>query len=218
MKLSCELKKSVLSRAKCDLVVNGEVVVTLQARNVPSVELPPRERYYVTLGHKVYSAITVLIPESDNVHLYVTERNKSFSFDVAGGRLEVISLSRLLGALCDEGQIPYLEAWEKTAFFAMLYIELDREDAILESPFLLEIREALAEIGEGELADRLLRAMEACEIALPLAPMKKLTPEEETALIESYHILWNEAESAPKGEERHLYLSILDYIYEHREK
>ncbi len=216
MKLSCLLKKAPFQKAQCDLTVNGEVVATLVSGRTTEVELSPCERYYVTLGDKVYGAITVLIPEGETMCLTVTKQKKSFSLDAIGARVQVISLARFLGALCDEGKIPYLSSWEKTVFFVMLFMELNRQDAILESPFLLEIKEALFKIGENELGERLCRAIEACEIDLPLSPMKKLTPEEETALVESYHILWGEEEQAPPGEERRVYLAVLDYIFENQ--
>ena len=216
MRLSCRLKKTPFQNARCDLAVNGEVVATLVSGRAVEVELAPRERYYITLGDKVYSAISVLLPEGDVVDLTVSKEKKSFSLDVNGGRLVLLSLAKFLGALRDEGQIPYLSPWEKNAFFAMLYVELHREDTILESPFLVEIKEALSLIGEGEVAARLSRAMDACEIPLPLPPMKKLSPEEETALVESYHILWSEEERLPHGEERRVYLAILDYIFENQ--
>ena len=216
MRLSCLLKKRPFRKERCDLAVNGEIVATLVSGRALEVELEVRERYYITLGDKVYSAVSVLLPEGDTVCLTISKEKKSFSLDVTGARLSVISLAKLLGALRDEGQIPYLSAWERTAFFAMLYTELHREDAILESPFLVEIRDALIAIGEGTVAERLTRAMDACAISLPLPPMKKLTPEEETALVESYHILWSEEERLPKGEERGVYLAVLDYIFENQ--
>ena len=214
MKLSCKLKKNFLSETKCELNIHGMVTATLVGSATEVFDLPMQERYYVSLGDRVYSGVTMLFPEKENVFLTITKRNASFSLDVQGARLEVLMLDRLLGALCDEGKLLYLNAWEKTAFFGMLYLDLNQRDAILETPYLLEIKEALDVLGLPELSERLGRAIDACELDLPLDPMKKLTPQEETAMVESYHILWSLAENAPWDEEEHTRVRIYDFIYE----
>ena len=214
MKLYCILKKSSLRREACDLSVNGAVVAHLVSGKRAEAQLPSHARYYISIGDKVYDALTVLTFEDEEATLTVTKGKQGYALDVTGARLEVLSLSRLLGALYDEGQISNLLPWERNAFFALLYAKCNREDTVLESPYLNEIREALLAVGDGEIAERLTRAMDACELSLPLPLMKKLTPEEETALVESYHVLWSEAERAPRGEELRSLLKVYDYIYE----
>ena len=214
MKLSCILKKTLFRKTVCDLTVNGIVVARLVSGQRTDVELADCERYYISLGDKVCDALTVLLPEGDTISLTVTRGKKSFSLDALGARIEVISLERLLCAMYDEGQILSLCPWEKNAFFALSYAGLNREDAILESPYLLQIRDALACVGDTEIAERLTRVIERCEISLPLIASKKLTPEEQTALVESYHLLWCEAEAVEGDEELRSLLRVYDYIYE----
>ena len=215
MKLTCVLKKRFLHRETVALAVNGTVVASLVSGAEVEMELPERERYYLALAtEKAYDGITVLTAERDEVHLTVTKEKKAYSLDTEGAKVEVLSLGRLLSVLCDEGQLPYLCAWERCAFFVLLYLDLNRRDALLESPHLFEIKEALAEMGETEIVQRMARAIDACELTLPLDPMKKLTPEEETAMVESYHIFWSEAETVPEGEDERVLLRLYDFIYE----
>lgn len=215
MKLRCEMKKRPFQKkAECELIVDGAVAATLGSGREETVELSPRERYYITLKDKAYSAISVLIPEGESVTLTVERRRNSYSLDVEGARLEMLSLARLLSAMCDEGKLLCLSSWEKNAFYGLLYLDLNQRDALLESPYVLEIRDALEVLGLSEISARLTRAIDACELPLPLDPMKKLTPEEQTALVEGYHILWSREEGAPDGEEAHVLVRIYDYIWE----
>ena len=215
MRLTCELKKRFLHKDEVTLVINGATAVTLTSGDVTELSLPACERYYLTLAtDKPYDGVTVLICESDAVRLTVTRQKKSFALDTEGARIEVLPLGRLLTAMCDEGQILNLTEWERDALFGLYYLDLNHRDAILESVHLLEIRDALLSLGLPELSERLSCAIASCELPLPLDPMKKLTPEEQTALVEGYHILWSREEGAPDGEEARVLVRIYDYIWE----
>ena len=126
----------------------------------------------------------------------------------------MLSLLRLYSAMSDEGKLLYLSPWERNAFFGLLYLDLNLKDAVLESPYVFEMRDALMALGLGGISARLSRAIDACELTLPLDPMKKLTPEEQTAMVESYHVLWSEAERAPRDEAERTLVHLYDYIWE----
>jgi preprotein translocase subunit YajC len=147
MKLTLKMKKRLFQKATCVLVVNGAVVATLTAGGVETIEIAERERYYVTLADKAYGAISVLIPEGDAMTLMVDRRQRAYSLDIEGGRLETLSLARLFSAMYDEGQLLNLVPWEKNAFYGLLYLELYQKDAVLESSYVLEMRDAL-EVGD----------------------------------------------------------------------
>ncbi len=212
MQLSFLLKKRFLQKVSLPIKVNGETVGTLSG--APLVWERETPSYcFLEIGTKMYADITVLIPEGEEVRVTVEQKKHSIALDVSGARVESVSLCKIFGALNDEGQISFLLPWERRAFFVLLYHELNREDAILESVYVRDVIDALFAVGMSHSGERLRRAVDGCEIDLPLDPMAKLSPEEETAIVESYHILWSEEEKATDEEKREEHLAFMEYFY-----
>ena len=217
MKLCVSFKKSPFSREELPVFVDG-VFVGCARGGQSCFSLSDAEHYFLQLGDKITSEVSVLLPRSDTVSIAVKRQKKTLSVDVTGGVLHTFPIERLLCALGDASAVEYLCEWEKNAYYAMLYAQLNREDAILESPHVKEICDALVAVGDTVVGERLRGVVEACELTLPLSPMEKLTPAQESALVESYHQLWMAEENASQGEGERSWRAVMAYIYMHQKE
>lgn len=218
MKLCVSFQKNLFSREELPVFIDCVYLGNVRCGKEESFSLADAEHCFLQLGDKVTSELSVLVSESDEVKITVKRHKKMLSMDLSGGVLRTCPIGRLLHALNDETAIDSLCEWERNAFLAMLYAELDREDAILESPFVREICDALVAVGDREVGERLRAVLDACELSLPLSPMAKLTPAEESALVESYHQLWTAAENAPSGERERSRKAVMEYVYQMQSK
>lgn len=215
MKLYVSFKKRPFSREELAVFADGALLGVVRSGREECFSLADGEHYFLQLGDKVTAEATVLVREGDEVHIAVRRQRRMLSLDVSGGVLRTFPIGRMLHALNDEAAVGCLLPWEKNAYFAMLYAELEREDAILESPYVLDVCDALIAVGDTEVGERLREAVMRCELTLPLSPLAKLTPAEESALVESYHLLWTKQEAAPAGERERSYRAVMEYIYRH---
>lgn len=215
MKLTVSFEKKMFSREELPVFVDGALACVVPNGKCESVELPDAEHYFLQLGDRVSAEASVLVREGDAIELAVKRKKNMLSLDVTGGVLRTFSMRRLLSALDDEGAVLCLSDWERNAYYAMLYAECAREDMILESPYIHDICEGLIAVGDRVVGERLREVVEKCELSLPLSPLSKLTPTEESALVESYHQLWTREEAEPKGERERSYRIVMEYIYTH---
>lgn len=215
MKLTVSFQKKIFSREELPVFVDGALALCVCGGKSECVELCDAEHYFLQIGDKVTSAVTVLVREGDEVKIRVKRHKRMLSVDVEGGVLRTFPIARLLNALNDEAAVACLCDWERNAYYAMLYAELAREDAILESPYVREIADGLIAVGDTVVGERLREVIDGSELSLPLPPLTKLTPAEESAMVESYHRLWTKEEAELPGEGERSYRILMEYIYRH---
>lgn len=215
MKLTVSFQKKMFSREEVPVFVDGALALVVCGGKSECVELGDAEHYFLQIGDKVSVEVTVLVREDDEIRIAVKRQKKMLSVDVSGGVLRTFPMARLLNALNDEAAAASLSDWERNAYYAMLYAELAREDAILESPHVLEIADALIAVGDATVGERLREVIARCELSLPISPLSKRTPAEESAIVESYHQLWTKEEAELPGERERSYRILMEYIYQH---